>query len=102
MNYKEENLIVMLGNYDSCYPKIVEFSKVKKRFEEDYWIDLEKGTWGSNKGSWVDCKIGSGWGYINRMSDCPDIFGVFDRTNIEHLNTLSFMSRDAEERHYDD
>ena len=99
---KEENLIVMLGNYNSSFPKIVAFSEVKDRFEKEYWINLKEGTWGKTDGSWVDCSIGSGWGYINRMSDCPDIFGVFDKTNIEHLNSLCFMARNAEEKHYFD
>ena len=102
--YQEKNLVVMLSNYDSISPEIVEFKDVQHRFEKDYWIDLEKGKWGCNiyGGSWVDCHIGSGYGYIDRMSNCPDIFGIFDRTNIEHLNTLSFMERNAEEKHYTD
>lgn len=102
--YKEENLVVMLSNYDEIYPKIVPFFDVKEKFEENYWIDFQKGKWGCNVygGSWVDCDIGSGYGYINRMSDCPEIFGIFDKTNISHLNALAFMARNAEEKHYTD
>ena len=93
----------MTNNYgDSSHtPRIIDFLDVKDKFKSDYWIDLEKGAWGAKFGSWVDCKIGGGWGYISRDTyKVPEYVGVFDRTNTEHLNTLSFMIRRAETPNY--
>lgn len=95
--YKEENIVVM---YNENYPHLIPFSEVKKEFEKEYYIDLKKGVWGKNKGSWVECTIGSGWG---KGQDYPHIAGVFDRTKLEHMNTYAYMySKEMYPRHSDD
>ena len=83
-----EDLVVLMYSPNVCYTKVVEFRKDKIKGLE---VDIKNGLWsykidGSNP-------IGSSRNLCGKGR--YDVIGVYDRMNIEHLNTLVFDGREA-------
>jgi hypothetical protein len=104
-----ENLVALCWASNTCYTTVCELKDIDNKRVYDgedkkYWswgklkIDLEKGTW----------KQGEKFGKIGRhfsgerMSCCWNdsrygLIGIYDRTNLAHLNAMIFDSREATE-----
>ena len=86
----KENIVVMTLQSNECYPKIITLEEAKKNYPEDFVFDDYSEEWywipyGSNS-RYVTQMIGQG--YYSRING---VLGVFDKTNIDHLNTMAHM-----------
>ncbi len=102
--YKEENLVVLSYSGNTSYTRVTELKKFLKAQDglNDVEVDLANGRWtykdecnnspdrcrgikGFDFGSSRRCRWGSQWGVI----------GIFDRTNIDHLQAMISASKAA-------
>jgi hypothetical protein len=104
---KMENLVALIYANNECYTNVVELSEVDQRPVTDpiegpwTWpklvVDLEEGVW-YQEGE-TPAKIGRAHfrhhfgGSILKYG----LIGVYDRTNIRHLNTMVSNSKEATE-----
>lgn len=89
MKYDLSNLVFLTFASNTCYVKVTD----KK--PDDVTIDLEKGAWTTSAvegGTQDTFKIG---GYRTYFEDRYGTIGVFDRTNVEHLDGLAHASTEA-------
>jgi len=82
---KEENLIALMYSPNPSYTTIKYISELKK--DEKFSIDLEKKLWSYKlKNRTETTKIGEpSYGSINHENK---IIGLYDRSDIEHLNKM--------------
>ena len=99
---KREDLVALIYADNECYTSVVSLEEVDQRRVWDggdrkYWnwpklvIDLENETW-QQEGKGKPVKIGEG--YVNDRHKYG-LIGIYDRTNIEHLNHMNFDTIDA-------
>ncbi len=99
MPCKRENLIVLRYAFNECYTQVVslEEPEVKK---QKIIINELGGTW-SRSGSESTFKIGEPC--YPRYKCSYKIIGIYDRTKIEHLNTMVYAANEAvRDRSHDD
>lgn len=104
----EKNLVALVWASNECYTNVVEPSFVSEREvpggemgEEPYtwkWakleLNLKKGTWEHGE------KHGSiGRGYLPSGFSQYGLIGIYDRTNIEHLNAMISDAMEAVDAH---
>lgn len=79
--FKRENLVVLAFAQNECYLTIIPIHKASKRLI----INLEEGTWKFGNSDYR--KIGE-YNYYSGM------IGVYDRTNVSHLNAMIDRAED--------
>jgi len=104
--YEEKNLIALIFADNTCYTKIVELSEVSGRKvhdpEDGWWnwdkieLDLKKGTWkhGRKHGN-----IGGACRYDGGSRNGYGLIGIYDRTNIDHLDSMVHDGKEATTDH---
>jgi hypothetical protein len=98
--YKLENLVVLQYSPNACYTNVVDASSRECTPYEELTLDLENGKWTYHLSHRVKRtkEIGQS-GYVP-SGERGGVIGVYDRTNIKHLNSMVFASNDAvRERH---
>ena len=97
--YKKENIVVVIYTPDKVYPPIITLKEAKKRYGDKLKINLKTGIW--SWGNLIDKMVGSSYQYGQTWYQQP-VGGIFDKTNLDHLNSLSYCCRMAYEKHYRD
>lgn len=90
---QKENIIVLTMQSNEWCPKIITLDEAKKKYPKNFIFDDFSEEWywvpyGSNS-RYTTQKIGGGY------SKHDGVVGVYDKTNIEHLNTLAYMCKNS-------
>lgn len=85
-NFKLSNLVVLVFSANQCYVNVVPAKGFK-----GLSFDLVAGTW------W---EVGGGTREIGQ-SGYGEVLGVYDRTEIKHLESMVFRGKEATDHHED-
>ncbi len=94
MNHRLEDLVVLMYAPNECYTQVVEAKGAEVKGLE---ISPEKGIWSFQK--WRDVPIGR-MRMLTLPTDGPyehrfGVIGVYDRTKIEHLDSMVSHGKEA-------
>lgn len=91
--FLKRNLVFLMYASNTCYTTVVG------KMPEEIEVDLQQGTWSykdkrQNNHGWHEFKIGSQARHCSHGSR-GGMIGVYDRTNVQHLDTMVSVARDA-------
>ena len=91
--YKPENLVALIYSGNVCYTSVVSIDDL--RVVDGCKIAPEEGVWKSNRYGARPMPIGEAW-HCDRGSR-GGVIGVYDRTNLSHLNSMISAAKKATE-----
>jgi len=86
-----KNLIVLTYGPNNCYMGVIEAEKALAK-DKNLHIDLQKGTW--HYGHFMEMDIGCGYQASRNKSELP-FLGIYDKTEMNHLNSLAHAASAA-------
>jgi hypothetical protein len=83
-----EDLVVLQYASNNCYAQVIDLKDLKNKPEDRFRVDVEKGLW--NYRCWENVEIGQRRSPYdqNRNKSKSGIIGVYDRTNVSHLDNM--------------